>query len=357
MTDTICPKCRAKSSNSLDCEACDLVFADYQQDKQESIGKVFQLISSGHLEEAKTIAQTLAARFPDSTADFILLLSNINRDINITEKYQQARTLFEQGDFAQTGLLLRNIKAFDKILDEKIIILRKKAERFGDHDNIFQQAVEKFNGSRFDQARTLFETIDGYKQQAQVNEYLQKIDDIKTDLFRQAVDCLHKNLFESATDNFARLQAMFPEMEPAIEGYTDILARKNEIKENLLAAAEQAKKDARFLEAKVLYSFLGWQYPEFRPRLAPYMEEIASHAVTSLADYSGSESIDFTHLGLQLNSDGFFEQAAAGGNRRKSQREIQSAPAGSVPASPDPAADMPDQPVDLDSHQAADFTS
>ncbi len=357
MADTICPKCRAKSASSLDCEACGLVFAKYQQDKQESIGKVFQLISSGRLEEAKTIAQTLAGRFPDSTADFVLLLSNINRDINITEKYKQSLSLFEQGDFEQTGLLLRNIKAFDKVLDEKIISLRKKAERFGDHDNIFNQAVEKFNAGRFDQARTLLETIDGYRQQALVNEYLQKIDDTKTDLFRKAVDCLHKNLFESASDNFAQLHAQFPDMEPATREYTAILARKNEIKENLLAAAEQAKQDDRFFEAKVLYSFLGWQHPEFRTRLAPYLEEISSQAVTSLADYSDSKTIDFATLGLHIDSDGFFKPAAGTGNSTGNHLENQSTPTGSVAASPDPAADIPDQPVDLDSHQAADFTS
>ncbi len=356
MTETICPKCRARGTNSLDCKACGLVFADYQQDKQESIGKVFQLISCGQLEEAKTIAQTLAARFPDSTADFVLLLSNINRDINITGKYKQALTLFDQGDFAQTGLLLRNIKAFDKALDEKIISLRKKAERFGDHDNIFNLAVEKFNAGRFDKARALFETIDGYRRQALVNEYLQKIDDTKTDIFRQAVDCLHKNLFESATDNFARLQAMFPEMEPAIKGYMDILARKNEIKENLLGAAEQAKLEDRFLEAKALYAFLGWQYPEFRPRLAPYLEEISSRAVTSLADYEGSETIDFAALGLQLNSDGLFTSAAGTDDRPGKYHENQPPPTGSVAANPDPAADTVDQPIDLDNQQAADFT-
>lgn len=356
MADTICPKCRTKSAGSLACDSCGLVFAEYQQDKQESIGKVFQLISSGQLEEAKEIAQTLVARFPDSTADFVLLLSNINRDINITEKFNQALTLFEQGDFSQTGLLLRNIKAFDKGLDEKIISLRKKAERFGDHANIFSQAVDKFAAGRFDKARALFETIDGYKQQALVNEYLQKIDDTKTDLFRQAVDCLHKNLFESAADNFARLQAMFPEMEPSVSAYMDILTRKNEIKENLLAAAEQAKQENRFLDAKVIYFFLGWQYPEFRPRLAPYLEEISSRAVTSLADYEGSETVDLAALGLQLDSDGLFTPAAGTGNRSSKHHKKQSAPTGSVTASPDPAADTPDLPVDLDSHQAADFT-
>jgi len=146
-------------------------------------------------------------------------------------------------------------------------------------------------------------------------------------------------------------------MEPVVEGYTDILTRKNDIKENLLNAAKQAKLEDRFLEAKVLYSFLGWQYPEFRPRLAPYLEEISSRAVTSRADYSGSQTIDFAGLGLHLDSDGFFEPAAGTGNLVGNHLEKLTAPTGSVPASPDPAADAPDQPVELDRHQAADFTA
>jgi hypothetical protein len=357
MTDTVCPKCRTRSTDSQTCSSCGLVFAEYDREKQESIGRVFQLISSGRLTEAKAIAETLAGKFPDSQSDFLILLSNINRDISIVEKYSQARALFAEGDFSQAALLLRNIKAFDKILDEKVISLRKKALRFGDHDNIFNEAVEKFNAGRFGRAKSLLETIDGYKQQVLVNEYLQKINDIKTDLFRLAVDCLHKNLFESAGDNFAKLHGQFPEMEALTGGYIDIIAKKNDIKKNLLAAAEQAKEEQRFIEAKVLYSFLGWQYPEFRPRLAPYLDEISSRAVTSLADFSGSDAIDFSALGLTITRDGFLEPAG-GPNEAPvtNQLDSQSAPMGFVAASPDPAPDIPDQPLDLDCHQTADFT-
>ncbi|MCI5209068.1 MAG: hypothetical protein D3910_09805 [Candidatus Electrothrix sp. ATG2] len=105
-----CPKCRQKT-DAEQCPSCDLVFAEYEQEKMQKTGEVYQLISAGELVAAKELAEKLSSEFPDSRTDFILLISNINRDLNIVGKYRQAQELFEQGDHEQTALLLRNIKA------------------------------------------------------------------------------------------------------------------------------------------------------------------------------------------------------------------------------------------------------
>jgi hypothetical protein len=355
MFDTVCPKCRTRSSSTA-CDSCGTVFAEYERDKQESIARVYQLISTGDLEHAREIAEKLPMEFPDSKGDFLLLLSNINRDINVVERYQQALESFGRGDFSEAVLLLRNIKAFDKGLDEKVISLRRKAERYGKHGQIFLEAVEKFEGGRFGEARALLKRIDGYIDQEKVDEYLQAIDDIKKDSLRAAVVCLQKNQFESAFGKLEMLRANFPEMRHETEEYLTIVSQKNEIRERLLFAARKAREEERYVEAKVIYSFLGWQYPESRASLAPYIEELGSRAVTSLADLAGDEAVDFAALGLQLDHDGFFISGFTATETAGSPHGGEGMRVASVAINPVPSGDPGSKPVDLDGDEVADFT-
>jgi tetratricopeptide (TPR) repeat protein len=357
MSDTVCPQCREKCSNSVSCDFCGIVFAEYESRKQESIGRVYQLISTGDLEQARETAEKLPMQFPDSKGDFLLLLSNINRDISIVERYQQALESFERGDCSEAVLLLRNIKAFDKGLDEKVISLRRKAERCGRHDSDFQAAVEQFDAGRFAEARALLETISGYKEQEKVNSYLQQIYEVKDELLRSAVECLKQNQFDSAGIEFEKLHTVFPDAEQETRGYMAILSAKKEIWETLLAAARKAREDERFIEARVIYSYLGWQYPDSLSILAPYIDEIGSPAATSLTDFGRDNSIDFAALGLQLDSYGFFvsapERRQAGGTEQGSEGTPAGAP---VSISPVPSADHGSKPVDLSGEEVADFT-
>ena len=102
----ICPKCR-RQTDSDRCDSCSIIFAEYEQNKTAQTAMVYKLISAGDLEKAKVLAHELAEKFPDSRSDFILLTSNINRDISIAEKYRQAKELYHQGDYREACLLLR----------------------------------------------------------------------------------------------------------------------------------------------------------------------------------------------------------------------------------------------------------
>ena len=355
MEKSTCPKCRAKGESSLSCKSCGLVYAEYENDKQEAVGEVYSLISSGKLKDAKKLAESLADDFPDSKGEFVLLLSNINRDINIEEKLSQAHVLFEKEQFNDVALLLRNIKAFDPVLEEKIISLRKKALRHKDHDDYFKQAVEQFNSGKFAQAKTLFLALHDATEQAQVNQYLKKIDKKKEELFQQAVQCLRDNLFDAAEKCFDKLLIQFPEMEQQAAQYTVVITAKRKIKENLLETAENAKQEGRFLEARIIYTFLAWQYPEFQPRMGSYFDENTLREEISLADLAKQEAIDFSALDLQIDQFGLLQPSS----KQTSCASTLSAQADRLthfPGSPDPTPDITSKPVSLLDQQVADFT-
>ena len=81
-------------------------------------------------------------------------------------------------------------------------------------------------------------------------------------------------------------------------------ASTSTIKNNIFNAAKQAKKEQRLLESKILYSFLGMQFPEFLPLVQPHLEEIGQEAVVSLADIENSAMLDLTALGLDAGTEG-----------------------------------------------------
>jgi hypothetical protein len=355
MPDSTCPKCRAKGNNALSCDSCGLVFSDYENNKQAAIGEVYSLISARNLTKAKTLAEKLADDYPGSKGEFVLLLSNINRDINIEKKITQATRLFDQGKFDDVTALLRNIKAFDPALEEKIISLRKKALRHNEHDDMIKQAAQKFNAGQYGKAKTLFQAIHDSKRQDQAEEYLKKIAKKEKEMLKQAVQCLEDNLFDAAEKSFKQLHTQFPEMEQQTADYTTLIQTKKRIKEDILSAADRAKNAGRSFEAKILYSYLGWQYPEFRPRIGSYLNEEITKAVTSLTDRTGDTTIDFSALGLQLNEHGLFEPAAA----QKKFSDTSSKQSGGiipVPENPDPVPDKSSKPINLQSQQVTDFT-
>ena len=357
MSEIICPKCRKKTTDTGSCDSCGITFEKYQQEKQEKFDRVYQLLGTENFEEARTMAEALGAEFPDSKNESLLLVSNINRDINIEEKFKQALKLFDQGDFSRTVLLLRNIKAFATVLNEKVARLRREAMQNAEHDAVFNEAVEKFHAGSLAEAGVLFKTISGSDKQEQIAQYLQKIDHTKKEVFHQAVECLKKNLFDSAQENFDKLHTMFPDMRRETEGFMAIIAKKKEIKENILRVAEQAGKEGRFFEAKLLYSFLAWQYPEFRPRLAPYLEKIPSTDKISLTDYEEDQSINVTALGLHLDKDGLFEvdSSATSGFPANPFGHRLSPPLVPAVVNPDPTGDTPSTTVELSDNRIADF--
>jgi hypothetical protein len=144
MTDTNCPKCRHKVIAAEFCSSCGIHFRDYAEQKAGKLNEVSGLLGEGRYEEAREVAGRLPIEFPDSRNDFLLLLSNINRDISIVEKCRQARECCDRGEYARASFLLRNIKAFDKKLDEKVISLRRRVER---HLRLSQQTSGEEKGA------------------------------------------------------------------------------------------------------------------------------------------------------------------------------------------------------------------
>lgn len=304
MAEKICPKCNKKSDNAIDCQYCEINFDEYETAKQENLIQVRVLLSENKYQEAKELAEKLPGWFPDNRTDFLLLLSNINRDISIVEKYDHAKQAYDEGNFDQILMLLRNIKAFDHNLNEKVISLRRKAERYLQNSDNFNKAVEAFDRSDYAQSKSLFKQIHGTDKQEEISDYLSKIGDITNSMLEEAIECIRSKQFDSAQEKFSTLQSSFPDMENEIEGYLTLLSKRIEIKNDILNAAKQAKKEKRLLESKILYSYLGLQFPEFQPQVQPQITEIGQDTVISLADLEESSIISLAGLGLDAIGGG-----------------------------------------------------
>lgn len=304
MADKICPKCNKKSEDAAVCKRCGINFDEYETSKQEKFIQIRVLLSENKFQEAKELAEKLPTEFPDNRTDFLLLLSNINRDISIVEKYKQAKKSCDDGDFSHTALLLRNIKAFDHNLNDKVISLRRKVERYLQNEVNFTKAVELFLSGKHAESKMIFNQIHGFDKQDEVTEYLEKIKDIAKAFLGEAIECIRTKQFDVGLEKFAALQSAFPDMEEEVDGYVAFLAKRIDIKNNIFNAAKLAKKEKRFLEAKVLYSFLGIQFPEFLSQVQPHLKEIGQEAVISMADIEESALIEFSGLGLDVSNEG-----------------------------------------------------
>ena len=353
----ICPKCRQKT-DAEQCPSCKLIFADYEKEKMRKTGEVYQLISAGELLNAKELAEKLSLQFPDSRTDFILLVSNINRDLNIAEKYKQALKLFEQGDHEQTGLILRNIKAFDPGLEEKVIALRQKVKQQGEYGERFKKAVALYEKKWYGEARKAFLKLrKAYQDDENISNYLGKIERIKKSLLDEVIESLGENSFQLAQERFSRFIATFPEAEEEYAAITKTLNYKKEINSQILDAAEAARKKGRLLEAKALYTYLYWQNHELHPQLRPYIREIGDDALVSLAEYAQYNLLDLNETGLQVKEDGLLEKVVTEreitDKRYSGERYVPLAP---VDICTEPLADPLYELVNIDGLEIADFS-
>ncbi|WP_339135595.1 MAG: hypothetical protein WGN25_18345 [Candidatus Electrothrix sp. GW3-4] len=352
-----CPKCRQKT-DAEQCPSCDLVFADYEREKMEKTGGVYQLISAGELLKAKELAEKLSSEFPDSRTDFILLISNINRDLNIAEKYRQAKEFFDKGEHKQTALLLRNIKAFDPGLEEKVIALRQKAKQEGEYSGRFQKAVDLYEKRWYGEARIAFLKLQKHHPDDEnITNYIQKIDRIKKSLLDEVIEILGENSFQLAQERFSKLVAIFPDAEEEYAAITKTLNHKKEINSQILDAAEVARKKGRLLEAKVLYTFLYLQNHELHPQLRPYIREIGDEALVSLAECAQYNLLDLNETGLEVKEDGLLERVITErqitDKRYTGERYV---PLSSVDICTEPLADPLCELVNIDGLEIADFS-
>lgn len=215
---------------------------------------MYQLISAGELLKAKELAEKLSSEFPDSRTDFILLISNINRDLNIAEKYRQAKEFFDKGEHKQTALLLRNIKAFDPGLEEKVIALRQKAKQEGEYSGRFQKAVDLYEKRWYGEARIAFLKLQKHHPDDEnITNYIQKIDRIKKSLLDEVIEILGENSFQLAQERFSKLVAIFPDAEEEYAAITKTLNHKKEINSQILDAASCAKKRTTLRGQGVVY--------------------------------------------------------------------------------------------------------
>lgn len=359
MTSKTCPKCGTKGPDATACSRCGLNFANYARAKLEKLGEVHGLLSESKFHEAKQLAEKLPALFPDNKTDFVLLLSNINRDISIVDKYEQAQKAFAEGDYAQVSLLLRNIKAFDSALNERVVGLRRRAETVIQDNALFQQGVAAFNRGDYPAARGLFRQFQGTAaHREEIADYLRKINAETRGALKQAVDCISTGQFALAEAKLARLQAARPDLLEEIAAYQDLLTKRLAIKEQIARAADKARAEQKLLEAKVLYGYLALQFPESLPEIQPRLQEIGARAVINLADLQASGAVDLAALGVETTGAGAGLTLAASDLDADIPRDL---PAAEIPAlepvagSHPATADEFSPPVELDFAEIPDF--
>ncbi len=332
MAEKKCPKCNRQSRRPDRCDFCGTIFAKVSKvskgsivpkekpsvSKQDSIGLIYTLIRAGDLLTAKELTAELALQFPENKSDFIILQSNINRDISIVERLQQAVDAFSRQEYTTTVQLLRNIKAFDHGLDERVISLRVKAEQQCNNDSHFKQAVDRYKRGRLGEAAALFSGIKGHKEEDAVNSYLGAIKKVKNNLLGKAIEALSEERFHAANQTLNELLKIFPDLKADVDGYLSIIRQKRQLRDVLLAAARKAQEEKRFLEAKAMYGFLKWQCPDLRVEVQHTMEEIGSRV--SLADCN--DAIDFAALGVQVDSDGFINSVFMDGDAKEGLHSV-----------------------------------
>jgi hypothetical protein len=280
----ICPYCRNQEESTVQCSRCGTNFESYEQRKQEQLSRVCSLLTEYRFQEAREIAQTLPTEFPDNRSDFLLLLSNISRDISIVDKCEQAEKAMAAGDHTRASLVLRNIQAFDKNLNERVISLRRKAELHTRDKDLLQQAVKQFDAGNYGAAEQLFTNVAGADSRQDATDYLQRLAEIKQDMLGEAVGWLKKNRFDIASGRLANLVREFPGLEADIQGLLVLVAKRNDIKETLMEAAGKARRDNRPLDAKIAYTLLGMQFPECARQSWQLIRESDSRTAVSLSE-------------------------------------------------------------------------
>lgn len=357
MVSRTCPKCGNKSKDPDACGQCGLNFAEYERAKFEKLGKVHSLLSKNRFLEAKQVAETLPAQFPDNRTDFVLLLSNINRDINIVEKCELAQKAYDGGDYAQACLLLRNIKAFDSALNEQVVSLRRKAERPLHDRELFSRAKEAFDQDNYPAAKALFKQIHASGHQEEAAEYLRKIDAHTREVLAEAVACINTGHFALAETRFAELQKTFPELRDEIAGYQGLLARRTEIRERIMAAANRARAEQRLVEAKILYSYLGKEFPEFLPEVRAQLLEIGPQATISLTDLQELGLVDLVAMGVDIGGSGPSPAAATDldGDIPRDRPAVNISAVATVTANRPATTDEFTPPLEIDVEEIPDF--
>ena len=363
MPETVCPKCRQKSDDSTQCTKCGINFAEYTEEKHRRLGEVSRLLEDGKFTEAKKIADRLPFDFPDNRNDFLLLLSNINRDISIVEKCRLAQKCYIDGDYVQASFLLRNIKAFDQKLDEQVIILRRKIERKTQSIDIFNQAVEAFDRGDYGSARELFGKADKGQHGEKLAGYLEKIEEIKSSLLKDAIEAIKDSRLAGAGKRFEHLRIAFPELGNRADEYLNVVAKREEVQGNILYAAQQAEMEKRYLEAKILYLFLGIRFPDTRQVAQLHAAEIGDKAIVTFADLDNYGIVNLSELGLDADIDGTvsFQAVPEEVTRDISPGKFPDIQADvvteseKVEASQDVAADSVRKPSDFGGVEVADF--
>lgn len=310
MSATTCPKCNRPSDDPAVCSVCGLDFNQYAAQKHERLGEVSRLLTEGKFAEAKEIAVHLPQDFPDNRNDFLLLLSNINRDISIVDKCELAKQCCDDGDYVQASFLLRNIKAFDKKLDETVISLRRRIERLEEGGETFDQAAAAFDRGDFQAATQLFARIDDPQFREKAAAYLEQIKEIRKELLSDAVLDLKEGQLNAAENKFKRLREVFPELDRIISGYLTVVAKRQDIQDSIVDAAIQAHDEKRYIEAKILYLFLGIRFPDVRHYARHHISEIGDKAIVTFADMDDFGGVDLAELGLDTASDGTLEFSA-----------------------------------------------
>ena len=356
MVNKTCPKCKQKVESEFECTRCGINFEKYEFSKQEKLREVRILLGESKFKEAKQLAETLPALFPDNQGEFLLILSNINRDISIVAKCELTQKAIDDSNYSQATFLLRNIKAFDDNLNEKVISLRRKAERYIQNDINFSSGIAEFNMGNYSKAKQLLKNIEGHKNQDEIVEHLHKIEAIQKEMLNRAIDYIKKNQLTTAADEFNALLSKFPDMKDEIEDYTALLSKRADIKDDIFRAAHKAKEEKRFLESKILYLFMGMQFPESQPQVQPYINEIGTQVIVSLADIDDNFRVDIAALGIDINtavSPSTLPDAADNATEQIDPDElVEITP---VEANKEGETDLLCAPVDIDGEGVADF--
>lgn len=287
-----------------ECSYCGIIFSKYTALRNRRIAEIEAKMHEGKLEAAKSLCKQLLLYYPERSAEDHSLFDKITTEINrpfINDRLlAEGRYALKDGNIESAKECSSKITEYDKA-------------------NILKKEIEAF----------------------------------KSGSLKEAITLVRNKKFDSAEKKFSDLTAKFPEAKEEAKGYISFLDERNKLKNDLLAAASNAKNEGRLIDSKVLFFFLGMQFPEILSAIRPAIQEIGTDAMICLADLDKNGIIDFAGLGIDANHNGIIDIVSAAIDTNKDG--LADMLAGIVDVNHDGVADIMTVAVDANHDGSADM--
>lgn len=310
MSYSKCPKCGKLNESNEECYFCGILFGRYSELRLKRLNEINTKLQNLEFNEATSLCNKLFISYPEHRKEDSLLSEKINSESEILEKYLLAKDNIDLNNYTAAVDILENLRSSINNLQSSIVLLYNEGVDFINKQNENKENIEFINlaeneisNGNIPSARVYLEKVNDNYYTDRVNDLNSKILHIRDQNLAEAISSFRKKKFEESEKKFDYLNSTFPETAKDIQTYLQFLKERNKIKDNLFQSALNAKKEGRLFESKVLFFFLGMQFPNLISNIQPIIQEIGPGVTICLADLSVNGIFDFAALGVDISGD------------------------------------------------------